>query len=123
MTRERVMVFRLTNDYRLQNGRRSLRRSTLLDRSAKSKAKYLARTGVLAHGRWWTLIWKVAGRTFDSIGENIASGQRDATTVVNAWIDSPPHEANMLAGKFSHLGVGHTRRGGRDYWVQHYGGK
>lgn len=115
-------VFRLTNSERTLNDRRTLRRSTVLDRSARAKARRLARTGALEHGIWWKLIWKFAGRQFGTIGENIADGYTTPPTVVRAWMDSPEHRANILAGKYTHMGVGHIRKGGVDWWVQHFGG-
>jgi uncharacterized protein YkwD len=46
------------------------------------------------------------------IGENIASGQGERgfpANIVRAWMNSPPHRANILSGKFEHLGVGITQ--------------
>lgn len=113
----------LTNRARRNHGLPGLRASALLNRSARAKARRLARTGVLDHGLWWKLIWRVAGRRYGTIGENIARGQDNADRVVSAWMASPAHRENILAGKYTHLGVGHARRGGADYWVQHFGGR
>lgn len=53
-------------------------------------------------------------------GENIAAGQRTPEEVVEAWMNSPGHRANILNGHFNHLGVGcHTTNTAyRFYWVQ-----
>ena len=53
-------------------------------------------------------------------GENIAAGQDTPEAVVNAWMNSPGHRANILNEHFNHLGVGcHTTNTAyRIYWVQ-----
>ena len=57
-------------------------------------------------------------------GENIAYGYSTAEAVVQAWIDSPGHRANMLSSKFKELGVGYrVAQSGRAYWVQDFGAK
>ena len=49
-------------------------------------------------------------------GEDIAEGQPDATSVVAAWMESPPHRANIL-GDFDRIGVGSARdSAGTVYW-------
>jgi uncharacterized protein YkwD len=39
-------------------------------------------------------------------GENIAAGTSDATTVLNMWLNSPGHRANIENCEFTHHGVG-----------------
>jgi uncharacterized protein YkwD len=44
-----------------------------------------------------------------AIGENIAAGERNRgspANIVQAWMNSPPHRANILSGRFEHMGVG-----------------
>ena len=48
---------------------------------------------------------------FRLVGENIARGQTTARGVVDAWMASPPHRANVL-GQFTHVGVGVQLRDG-----------
>ncbi|MFH9009526.1 CAP domain-containing protein [Streptomyces afghaniensis] len=64
-----------------------------------------------------------AGSTRRSIGENIACGQRSPAEVVEGWMNSPGHRANILKPGFTHLGVGFAG-GGRagTYWTQLFGG-
>lgn len=64
-----------------------------------------------------------AGSTRRSIGENIACGQRSPGEVVEGWMNSPGHRANILKPGFTHLGVGFAG-GGRagTYWTQLFGG-
>lgn len=54
-------------------------------------------------------------------GENIARGQSDAKAVMNAWMNSPGHRANILNCDFKTLGVGaHFAQGG-PWWTQTFG--
>jgi uncharacterized protein YkwD len=64
-----------------------------------------------------------AGSTRRSIGENIACGQRSAAEVVDGWMNSPGHRANILKPGFTHLGVGFAGGGAAGtYWTQLFGG-
>lgn len=124
MKAQALRVFHLTNEVRRERaGVHTLRRSYVLDRSAQAKARRLARTGNLEHGLWWKLIWRFTGRRYDTIGENIAARQDDPIQVVREWMDSPAHRRNILAPKYTHLGVGYATRGTSEYWVQHFGGQ
>nr|WP_211177325.1 CAP domain-containing protein [Pseudonocardia acidicola] len=51
--------------------------------------------------------------------ENIAQGQPDAAAVVDAWMNSPGHRANILDCSLTTIGVGYDSRG--DYWTQDFG--
>ena len=52
------------------------------------------------------------------IAENIAEGQETPTAVVNSWMHSPPHRANLLHREARHAGVGHAVNAqGQHYWV------
>ncbi|MGW1726198.1 CAP domain-containing protein [Streptomyces sp. NPDC002306] len=54
-------------------------------------------------------------------GENIARGQADAAAVMDAWMNSPGHRANILNCDFQTLGVGvHLGEGG-PWWTQDFG--
>lgn len=63
-----------------------------------------------------------AGSACRTIGENIACGQRSAAEVVEGWMNSPGHRANILEPGFTHIGVGFAG-GGRagTYWTQLFG--
>lgn len=55
-------------------------------------------------------------------GENIAWGQSSPEAVMNAWMNSEGHRKNILSSKYSSIGVGCYRSGGKLYWVQIFGG-
>ena len=52
-------------------------------------------------------------------GENIAWGQPTAQAVMNAWMNSSGHRANILNSSFEYIGVGYyTNSQGTPYWAQ-----
>lgn len=51
-------------------------------------------------------------------GENIAWGQPSPEAVVNAWMNSSGHRANILNKNFTKIGVGYFHYNGRNYWSQ-----
>lgn len=53
-----------------------------------------------------------------AIGENIAKGQKSPQEVVEAWMNSPGHRANILNSNFNQIGVGVVQSGGYYYWTQ-----
>ncbi|MEW1601601.1 CAP domain-containing protein [Streptomyces sp. NPDC093808] len=54
-------------------------------------------------------------------GENIARGQGDAEAVMEAWMNSPGHKANILNCDFKTLGVGVHMGPGGPWWTQNFG--
>jgi uncharacterized protein YkwD len=54
-------------------------------------------------------------------GENIARGQADAAAVMQAWMNSPGHRANILNCDFKTLGVGVHLGSGGPWWTQDFG--
>ena len=59
-----------------------------------------------------------AGVSYTRSGENIAYGQTTPQQVVQAWMDSAGHRANILDAGFTHIGVGHAVVNGTAYWAQ-----
>ena len=54
-------------------------------------------------------------------GENIARGQADARAVMDAWMNSPGHRANILNCEYKSLGVGVHFGPGGPWWTQDFG--
>lgn len=60
-----------------------------------------------------------AGVSYRGAGENIAWGQKTPEEVMNGWMNSAGHRANILNGKFTTIGVGyHQSASGVNYWTQ-----
>ena len=57
--------------------------------------------------------------SYRGAGENIAMGQRSAEEVMNGWMNSEGHRANILNSSFTKLGVGcYQDSAGKLYWTQ-----
>ena len=59
-----------------------------------------------------------AGVTYRTAGENIAYGQSTPQAVVDAWMNSSGHRANILSSSYTTIGVGYTVVNGTAYWAQ-----
>jgi uncharacterized protein YkwD len=60
------------------------------------------------------------------VGENIAAGYADAAEVVQGWLDSPHHCANLMNPEFTEVGMALVTQDGSDYyfyWSQEFGAK
>jgi uncharacterized protein YkwD len=57
-----------------------------------------------------------------SLGENVAYGYGSVDAVMNGWMGSSGHRANLLNASFTHVGVGQVAGGnGTPYWTQDFG--
>jgi uncharacterized protein YkwD len=63
-----------------------------------------------------------AGYKWAATAENIGWNERTPKDAVAAWMDSPPHKANMLNPDYTEIGVGvAVNAKGERYWVQVFG--
>jgi uncharacterized protein YkwD len=63
-----------------------------------------------------------AGYAWSRIGENIALGQSTAAIVVEAWLNSPAHCANLMEPNYTDSAVGLVMNAnGVPYWTQVFG--
>ena len=113
-------VVRLVNEQRVQNGLKPLTENWELSRVARYKSqdmvdnRYFSHTS-LTYGTPFQMI-KAFGLSFRTAGENIAYGQRTPQAVVNAWMNSSGHRANILNASYTQIGVGYVANG--HYWTQ-----
>jgi len=118
-------VVRLVNEIRKQNGLSELTYDWQLSRVARIKSedmrdnKYFSHTSP-TYGTPFQMI-KNFGITYRSAGENIARGQTTPQKVVDAWMNSSGHRANILNASYTHIGVGYASYG--HYWTQMFIGK
>ncbi len=54
------------------------------------------------------------------VGENIAMGAKSAAAVMEMWMNSSGHRANILNGSYTHIGVGLCSGCGA-HWTQNFG--
>ena len=115
-------VVALTNQARVENGLEPLAISTSLMDSAQFKTEDMVATGVFSHeSPTYGGLQNILARfniSYRAAGENIAVGQRSPEEVVNAWMNSPGHRANILNDNYTHIGVGYSSDG--NYWTQHF---
>ncbi|MGW7074777.1 CAP domain-containing protein [Streptomyces sp. NPDC054866] len=120
-------VLRLTNAERTAAGLRPLSPDPILTVAAQGHSADMIARAFYSHtspegGEPWHRA-SAAGSTHRAIGENIACGQRTPAEVVDGWMNSPGHRANILKPSFTHLGVGFAGGGSAGtYWTQLFGG-
>ena len=103
-------VVRLVNAIRVQNGLKALTEDWELSRVARIKSQDMKDNNYFSHtspvyGTPFQMI-KNFGISYRSAGENIARGQSTPQTVVNSWMNSSGHRANILNPLYTHIGVG-----------------
>ena len=115
-------VVELVNQVRAANGLGSLTTTPQLMSTAQLRA--VETTTLFSHNRpdgtaCWTA-FQQNGVTYGNAGENIAAGQRTPQSVMDSWMNSPGHRANILNPDFRHIGIGcYEMDGGYGiYWVQ-----
>lgn len=116
-------VIKYVNEERVARGLAPLTTSTKLSSVARIKSqdmidnKYFSHTSPV-YGSPFKMMERF-GLRFSAAGENIAYGQKTAREVVNTWMNSPGHRANILSKSFTHIGVGAAKMSnGTLYWTQ-----
>ena len=119
-----IEVIRLVNVRRNSAGLKPLSADAELSRIARLKSqdmhdkKYFSHTSP-TYGSPFQMM-KDFGISYRAAGENIAMGQRTPSEVVNAWMNSPGHRANILSTSYTRIGVGYVSEG--NYWTQTFAG-
>ena len=113
-------VVRLVNLRRAEHGRKPLTQDWQLSRVARYKSQDMKDLGYFSHtsptyGSPFQMM-KSFGISYRTAGENIAKGYASPEAVVNAWMNSPGHRANILNSTYTHIGVGFVSSG--NYWTQ-----
>lgn len=113
-------VVRLVNIIRNRHGLTSLTMDWQLCRTARFKSLDMKTKSYFSHnsptyGSPAKMI-NDFGIDYVSMGENIAKGYKTPQAVVDGWMNSPGHRANILNKSFKTIGVGHIADG--NYWTQ-----
>lgn len=111
-------VIAKVNDIRVANGLNELRYDASLEAAAAVRANEL--NVRFSHTRpdgsdWYTVNPDLM------YGENLADGYNTADAVVNAWMASPEHKANILKPDFTTVAVSSVVKNGKTYWAQEFG--
>lgn len=117
-------VFRFTNEQRLQNGVAVLTRNATLDAAAQNKMKDLFARQYFDHvsptGEGPADVVDGVHYSYIRVGENLALGNFPSDeALVQAWMDSPGHRANILDTGFQEIGlaVGKGTFEGEETWI------
>ncbi|TPV46212.1 CAP domain-containing protein [Bacillus dicomae] len=115
-------VVELTNAERAKQGLPALKIDNELSKVARIKSEDMQKNNYFDHnsptyGSPFDMMKKF-GISYTSAGENIAQGQRTPEEVVQAWMNSAGHRANILNNGFTHIGVGYVESG--NYWTQQF---
>ena len=96
------------NDLRAARGLGALRADRALTRAAESHSRRLLARDVLSHGAFASRLAGFGARG-PAFGENLAwavGPSLTSWTIVNAWLASPGHRANLLRPGWRRLGIG-----------------
>lgn len=121
-----LQVLELVNEERAKYGLKPLEWDNALANVARAHSNDMANRGFFAHnnpdGETPFDRINAAGINYRSAGENIAAGQKSPQEVVNAWMNSEGHRANILNSSYTKLGVGFvtTNNGYKTYWTQNF---
>ncbi|MFR9795792.1 CAP domain-containing protein [Streptomyces sp. MS06] len=117
-------VLKLVNEERAKVGCSALSANSALTGLARAFSDDMAARGFFDHtdpdgATPWD---RAAKASITGLGgENIARGQADAAAVMEAWMNSPGHRANILNCDFHTLGVGVHFGPGGPWWTQDFG--
>lgn len=115
-------VVDLTNAERAKEGLAPLKIDSALTKSAQLKSQDMKDNNYFSHtsptyGSPFDQM-KTLGISYKSAAENIAMGQRSPQEVVQGWMNSAGHRANIMNGSYTHIGVGLSDSG--YYWTQQF---
>lgn len=113
-------VVKLVNAERKKNGLSALTTTASLTKAAQKRAVEISQS--FSHtrpdGTSCFTIFNEYGISNRGGGENIACGYTSPQNVMDGWMDSSGHKANILNSSFKSIGVGYYVKDGRKYWVQ-----
>jgi hypothetical protein len=108
-----VLFTKMMNAAREKAGRPKLSLDPEASRVARKHTTEMVDRNLLYHTPSTSLVRRVT--RWEILGENVGVGG-SVDSLHHAFMDSPPHRANILLSKFRHVGVGVRTREGR-MWV------
>jgi len=129
LVEQQKQIVSLTNDLRAREGLPPLQTETKLYDSAQMKVEDMTANEYFEHtspdGKGLSYFLKSVEYDYRVAGENLGMGFADAADLVQAWIDSPTHYANLVDSDYLEFGVGleSGEYGGQPtvYVAQHFG--
>ena len=121
-TQVQLDVLNIVNEERAKQGLKASELDAEVSVVATEKARDMAVNNYFSHtsptyGSPFDML-KLYGVAFSYAGENIAYGQTSAEQVMNDWMNSTGHRANILSGNFTKIGIGFYE----GKWVQMFVG-
>lgn len=114
-------VVNLVNEERKKQGLNALVLDKSIEAAAQIRATEIEKSfsHTRPNGSTFSTVLTENGISFRGSGENIAWGQSTPEVVMNGWMNSSGHRANILNSKFKKIGVGYyVGNNGRKYWTQ-----
>lgn len=113
-------VLQLVNQERAKAGLSAFTTNSTLTAAANKRAQETVQSfsHTRPNGTSFSTALKEFGVSYRTAGENIAYGQRSPQEVVDGWMNSPGHRANILNASFHKIGIGVHQQGGTIYWSQ-----
>lgn len=114
-------VVKLVNVERAKAGLPALTMQTDITSAANVRAKEIKQSfsHTRPNGSSFNSVLKEQGVSYRGAGENIAYGQKTPEQVMEGWMNSSGHRANILNANFKNIGVGYYQdERGVNYWVQ-----
>ncbi|MCR5737346.1 MAG: hypothetical protein K6G64_06835 [Eubacterium sp.] len=114
-------VVELVNNERAKAGLGKVTLNETLNNAAQLRAKESAVSfsHTRPNGTAFSTVLQEYSISYRGAGENIAWGQKTPEEVMNGWMNSPGHRANILNGSFTKIGVGFYQDwNGKNYWSQ-----
>lgn len=122
-----AQVIALVNKERAAAGCGPLKEDSQLRNAAQGHSDDMARRDYFEHtdpdGGDPGTRTTAAGYRWSTYGENIAKGQQTPESVMNSWMNSPGHRANILNCSFKDIGVGVHQGPGGPWWTQNFGAR
>ncbi|MFC7439822.1 CAP domain-containing protein [Laceyella putida] len=118
-------VIQLVNQEREKRGLAKLAISEQVSRVARKKSEDMKEHHYFSHesptyGSPFEMLQRFGVR-YTMAGENIAAGQTTAEQVMESWMNSEGHRANILNPDYTHIGVGYVKGGDYGvYWTQQF---
>ncbi len=121
-------IVRYTNDARARNGLPALRSNSRLMEAARIHAAQMAANQRSEHtisgAQYPTMQSRLdaVGYAYMQAAENVAWNQQSAQAVLNSWMNSSGHRANILDPGLTEMGAAMARSSrGEPYWIQVFG--
>lgn len=114
-------VVRLVNQERAKEGLPALEYDASVANAALVRAKEteISFSHTRPNGSSFDTALRESGVSFRGAGENIAWGQKSPQAVMEGWLNSPGHRANIMNKSFTKIGVGYYQNSkGVNYWTQ-----